>query len=155
MLPPYRDLADMAGGMGPSFLLQTLHHRVCLSDLYLDHPNMNKYGLILFLNSCFNLIVKHVSISSYCKHDLTFTLQVFEDALEALEEEEAVPINNNKPSKKSHSTFKLKRSKSKKEKSDSLEEDISLEQGLIEGQEAIDLFFDNKFAESREIAQKQ
>ena len=30
-----------------------------------------------------------------------------------------------------------------------------MEQGLIEGQQAIDLFFDNKFAESREIAQKQ
>ena len=86
---------------------------------------------------------------------LNLTLQVFEDALEAFEEEETVTINNNKPSKKSHSTFKIKRSKSKKEKSDSLEEDISLEQGLIEGQQAIDLFFDNKFAESREIAQKQ
>jgi len=80
--------------------------------------------------------------------------EVFEDALEAFGEEEAVTINNNKPSKKSQSTFKLKRSKSKKEKTDSLEEDISLEQGLIEGQQAIDLFFDNKFAESREIAQK-
>ena len=119
----------------------------------------SKYDLIPFLNSCFILIVKHVSISSYCscKYDLTFNfiLQVFEDALEAFEEEEAVTINNNKPSKKSHSTFKLKRSKSKKDQTDPLEEDVSLEQGLIEGQEAIDLFFDNKFAESREIAQKQ
>ena len=119
----------------------------------------SKYDLIPFLNSCFILIVKHVSISSCCscKYDLTFNfiLQVFEDALEAFEEEEAVTINNNKPSKKSHSTFKLKRSKSKKDQTDPLEEDVSLEQGLIEGQEAIDLFFDNKFAESREIAQKQ
>ena len=83
-----------------------------------------------------------------------YILQVFEDALEALEEEEAV-TNNNKPSKKSLSTFKIKRSKSKKDGTDSLDEDISLEQGLTEGQQAIDLFFDNKFAESREIAQKQ
>ena len=127
----------------------------CLSVRFIFGPS--KYELIPFLNSCFNLIVKHVSISSYCKYDLTFkfTLQVFEDALEAFGEEEAVTINNNKPSKKSQSTCKLKRSKSKKEKTDSLEEDISLEQGLIEGQQAIDLFFDNKFAESREIAQKQ
>merc|ERR1712121_457340 len=31
---------------------------------------------------------------------------------------------------------------------------VRLEQGLEEGQLAIDLFFDNKFAESREIAQR-
>ena len=33
MLPPNPVLAAMAGGTGPSFLRQTLHHRVCLSDV--------------------------------------------------------------------------------------------------------------------------
>ena len=88
-----------------------------------------------------------------------FIFQVFEDALEDLVDEadeatEAVTINNNKP-KKSSRTFKLKRNKSKKKDSEKDEEEISLEQGLEEGQQAIDLFFENKFAESREIAQRQ
>jgi len=79
--------------------------------------------------------------------------EVFEDALEDIveEAEEAVTINNNKASKKSPKKFKLKRSKSKKSE---VEDEVSLEQGLEEGQLAIDLFFDNKFAESREIAQR-
>ena len=61
-------------------------------------------------------------------------------------------INNNKATKKSPKKFKLKRSKSKKSE---VEDEVSLEQGLEDGQLAIDLFFDNKFTESREIAQRQ
>ena len=61
-------------------------------------------------------------------------------------------INNNKATKKSPKKFKLIRSKSKKSE---VEDEVSLEQGLEEGQLAIDLFFDNKFTESREIAQRQ
>lgn len=77
---------------------------------------------------------------------------MFEDALEDLEEEQEEPIVSQTKSKKS---FKLKpRLKSKKSESPELES-ISLEQGLEEGQLAIDLFFDNKFAESREVAQRQ
>ena len=81
-----------------------------------------------------------------------FIYQVFEDALEDFDEvaEEAEPVVNNKSKK----TFKLKRLKSKKSDHPDTEV-ISLEQGLIEGQHAIDLFFDNKFAESREVAQRQ
>ena len=48
----------------------------------------------------------------------------------------------------------LQRSKSKKKDSE-VDDEISLEQGLEEGQQAIDLFFENRFAESRELAQKQ
>ena len=66
-------------------------------------------------------------------------------------------INNNKTSKLSSKSFKLKRSKSKKTDNAGMEgeEAISLEQGLAEGQEAIDLFFDNRFEDSRELANKQ
>ena len=66
-------------------------------------------------------------------------------------------INNNQTSKLSSKSFKLKRSKSKKTGSSGMEgeEAISLEQGLAEGQEAIDLFFDNRFEDSRELANKQ
>ena len=78
-----------------------------------------------------------------------------DEADEATEAIETVTINNNKPKKSSRSTFKLKRNKSKKKDSEKDEEEISLEQGLEEGQQAIDLFFENKFAESREIAQRQ
>ena len=82
-----------------------------------------------------------------------FRLDLFEDALEDFDEvaEEAEPVVVNNKSKK---TFKLKRLKSKKSDHPDTEV-ISLEQGLIEGQHAIDLFFDNKFAESREVAQRQ
>ena len=86
---------------------------------------------------------------------LTFSFQVFEDALEDVEveeAEEAETINNLK--QKKNSKFKFKRSKSKKKDSE-VDDEISLEQGLEEGQQAIDLFFENRFAESRELAQKQ
>ena len=100
---------------------------------------------------CMNVSLSEIILSC----NLHF-LQVFEDALEdiVVEEEEAVTVNNNTTCKKSPRSFKLKRSKSKKHESVDGEE-ISLEQGLEEGQQAIDLFFDNRFAESREIAQKQ
>ena len=68
------------------------------------------------------------------------------------EAEEAETINNLK--QKKNSKFKFKRSKSKKKESE-VNDEISLEQGLEEGQQAIDLFFENRFAESRELAQKQ
>ena len=77
------------------------------------------------------------------------------DALEDVEveeAEEAETINNLK--QKKNSKFKFKRSKSKKKDSE-VDDEISLEQGLEEGQQAIDLFFENRFAESRELAQKQ
>jgi len=80
--------------------------------------------------------------------------EVFEDALEDVEveeAEEAETINNLK--QKKNSKFKFKRSKSKKKDSE-VDDEISLEQGLEEGQQAIDLFFENRFAESRELAQK-
>ena len=83
-------------------------------------------------------------------------LQVFEDALDDVVEAKEININNlnnNKPTKSSFKSFKLKNRKS--EKHDDTCEDISLEQGLAEAQEAIDLFFNNQFEESREIAQRQ
>ena len=84
---------------------------------------------------------------------------MFEDALEDLVEavEEVSVNNNNKTSKLSSKSFKLKRSKWKKTGSTAVEEeeDIPLELGLAEGQEAIDLFFDNRFEDSRELANKQ
>ena len=80
-----------------------------------------------------------------------------EDLVEDVEE---VSVNNNniKTSKLSSKSFKLKRAKWKKTGSSTVggeEEDIPLEQGLAEGQEAIDLFFDNRFEDSRELANKQ
>ena len=87
-------------------------------------------------------------------------MQVFEDALEDLvedAEEVTVNNNNNKASKLSSKSFKLKRSKWKKTGSSAMdeEEEIPLELGLAEGQRAIDLFFDNRFEDSRELANKQ
>ena len=86
---------------------------------------------------------------------------MFEDALEEVEEaKEGMCINNNNINNNSKSKlkgFKLSR-KGKKGKEKSLEEQedfISLEEGLIDAQRAIDLFFDNQFEESREVAQRQ
>ena len=87
---------------------------------------------------------------------------MFEDALEEVEEaKEGMCINNNNinnnSSKSKLKGFKLSR-KGKKGKEKSLEEQedfISLEEGLIDAQRAIDLFFDNQFEESREVAQRQ
>jgi len=87
--------------------------------------------------------------------------EVFEDALEEVEEaKEDVCINNNNinnSGSKSKIKFKLPR-KSKKSREKSLEEEeeqvvVSLEEGLVDAQRAIDLFFDNQFEESREVAQ--
>ena len=66
-----------------------------------------------------------------------------------------VNFNNNKTSKLSSKSFQRKKSKSKKKSDPDDEEEISLAQGLEEGQKAIDLFFDNKFEESKEISEKQ
>ena len=88
---------------------------------------------------------------------------MFEDALEEVEEaKEDVCINNNNinnSGSKSKIKFKLPR-KSKKSREKSLEEEeeqvvVSLEEGLVDAQRAIDLFFDNQFEESREVAQTQ
>ena len=82
--------------------------------------------------------------------------QVFEDALDDVVEATEININalnNNKPAKSSSRSFKLKNKKHEKHR-DSCQ-DVSLEQGLAEAQEAIDLFFNNQFDESREIAQRQ
>ena len=89
--------------------------------------------------------------------------QVFEDALEEVEEtKEGMCINNNNNNNNSSSKSKLKgfklsrKGKKGKEKSlEELEDFISLEEGLIDAQRAIDLFFDNQFEESREVAQRQ
>ena len=71
-------------------------------------------------------------------------------------EERQVNFNNNKTSKLSTKSFQLKKSKSKKKNGDAdYEGEISLALGLEEGQRAIDLFFDNKFEESKEISKKQ
>jgi len=83
------------------------------------------------------------------------TEEIFEDALDDVVEATDININalnNNKPSKSSSRSFKLKSRKPYKDH-DSCQE-ISLEQGLAEAQEAIDLFFNNQFEESREIAQR-
>ena len=65
-------------------------------------------------------------------------------------------LNNNKPTKSSSRSFKLKNRKhDKHDKHTGSDQDISLDQGLAEAQEAIDLFFNNQFEESREIAQRQ
>ena len=86
---------------------------------------------------------------------------MFEDALEEVDEaKEGMCINNNNNSSSSKSKlkgFKLSRKGKKgKEKSlDELEDFVSLEEGLIDAQRAIDLFFDNQFEESREVAQRQ
>ena len=82
--------------------------------------------------------------------------QVFEDALDDVVEATEINIsalnNNIKPRK----SLKLKSRKSAKHaKTDDISEDVSLDQGLAEAQEAIDMFFKNQFEESREIAQKQ
>ena len=87
-------------------------------------------------------------------------LQVFEDALDEIiedpVEEPSVNINNNKTSKLSVKTFKLKRSKTKKKaEDDEDEEEVPLELGIAEGQQAIDLFFDNRFEDSKAVSQKQ
>ena len=78
---------------------------------------------------------------------------------EVEEAKEGMCINNNNNNSKSKlKGFKLSRKgkKEKKEKSfEELEEFISLEEGLIDAQRAIDLFFDNQFEESREVAQRQ
>ena len=107
---------------------------------------------LLMIKFVFNLIKKQFP-----------NFQVFEDALEDLVDTvEEVSINNNnnnntKTSKLSSKSFKLKRSKWKKTSSSVIDEDedIPLELGLAEGQEAIDLFFDNRFEDSRELANKQ
>ena len=89
---------------------------------------------------------------------------MFEDALDEVEEaKEGVCINNNNNNNNNSSSksklkgFKLSRKGKKgKEKSlDELEDFVSLEKGLIDAQRAIDLFFDNQFEESREVAQRQ
>ena len=88
---------------------------------------------------------------------------MFEDALEEVEEaKEGMCINNNNINNNSSSKSKLKgfklSRKGKKGREKSLEEQedfISLEEGLIDAQRAIDLFFDNQFEESREVAQRQ
>ena len=88
---------------------------------------------------------------------------MFEDALEEVEEtKEGMCINNNNNNNNSSSKSKLKgfklsrKGKKGKEKSlEELEDLISLEEGLIDAQRAIDLFFDNQFEESREVAQRQ
>ena len=74
-----------------------------------------------------------------------------------VDDAEEVSLNNNKSSKLSSKPFKLKRSKSKKTGNSAVQEveEIPLELGLAEGQEAIDLFFDNRFEDSRELANKQ
>ena len=87
-------------------------------------------------------------------------MQVFEDALEEVEEAKegmCINNNNNNSSKSKLKGFKLSRkSKKGKEKSlEELEDFVSLEEGLIDAQRAIDLFFDNQFEESREVAQRQ
>ena len=82
--------------------------------------------------------------------------QVFEDALDDVVEATEINIstlNNNKPAKSSSKSFKLKNKKQEKQRDGC--QDVSLEQGLAEAQEAIDLFFNNQFDESREIAQRQ
>ena len=103
---------------------------------------------------------KSVNIFKPCRvtsltHNHTH-FQVFEDALDDVVEATEINIsalnNNIKPRK----SFKLKSRKSAKhEKTDDISEDVSLDQGLAEAQEAIDMFFNNQFEESREIAQKQ
>ena len=85
---------------------------------------------------------------------------MFEDALEEVEEAKegmCINNNNNNSSKSKLKGFKLSRkSKKGKEKSlEELEDFVSLEEGLIDAQRAIDLFFDNQFEESREVAQRQ
>jgi len=88
--------------------------------------------------------------------------EVFEDALDEVDAvEEAkegmcINNNNNNSSKSKLKGFKLSRKGKKgKEKSlDELEDFVSLEEGLIDAQRAIDLFFDNQFEESREVAQR-
>ena len=72
-------------------------------------------------------------------------------------EDVTVNNNNNKTSKLSSKSFKLKKSKWKKSGSPAMddEEEIPLELGLAEAQEAIDLFFDNRFEDSRELSNKQ
>jgi len=89
--------------------------------------------------------------------------EVFEDALEEVEEaKEGLCINNNNnndSSSKSKSAlkgFKLSRKgkKSREKSVEELEDIVSLEEGLLDAQRAIDLFFDNQFEESREVAQR-
>ena len=90
---------------------------------------------------------------------------MFEDALEEVEEaKEGLCINNNNnnndSSSKSKSAlkgFKLSRKgkKSREKSVEELEDIVSLEEGLLDAQRAIDLFFDNQFEESREVAQRQ
>lgn len=83
------------------------------------------------------------------------TEEVFEDALDDVVEATEINIstlNNNKPAKSSSKSFKLKNKKQEKQRDGC--QDVSLEQGLAEAQEAIDLFFNNQFDESREIAQR-
>ena len=106
------------------------------------------------MNIDYGVIVVKSCISQFFCH-----FQVFEDALEEVEEaKEGMCINNNNSSSKSKlKGFKLSRkSKKGKEKSlEELEDFVSLEEGLIDAQRAIDLFFDNQFEESREVAQRQ
>lgn len=88
--------------------------------------------------------------------------EVFEDAVEEVEEaEEAaeeISNNNNNTSAKIKGgikAFKLKGKGKRREKSGEQEEEvISLAEGLADAQRAIDLFFDNQFDESREVAQR-
>ena len=90
---------------------------------------------------------------------------MFEDALEEVEEaKEGLCINNNNnnndSSSKSKSAlkgFKLSRKgkKSREKSVEELEDIVSLEEGLLDAQRAIDLFFDNQFEESRGVAQRQ
>jgi len=98
-----------------------------------------------------------VSSADHC-HRMEDTEEVFEDALDDIVEATEININalnNNKPAKSSSKSFKLKNKKHEKhDKQRESVQDISLEQGLAEAQEAIDLFFNNQFEESREIAQR-
>ena len=98
------------------------------------------------------------NLQIYLKSNFVF-FQVFEDALEDIvgeTEEGHENINNNKSHKLSTKSFKLKKTKSKKKNTEvDDEEEIPLSQGLTEGQEAIDLFFDNRFEDSKKISQKQ
>ena len=94
---------------------------------------------------------------SLTKHHASL-FQVFEDALEEVVEvkENTCIINNNAADKTKSKlkAFKMTIGKGKN-KEDREDEPLSLDDGLQEAQEAIDLFFDNKFEESRQIAQRQ
>jgi len=83
--------------------------------------------------------------------------EVFEDALDELQMKEELCINNNhaapKP-KNSLKAFKLRARGKKREKSGEALECVSLAEGLAEARLAIDLFFDNQFDASLEVAQR-